>query len=78
MNGKHFDVKDMEREYKRGRVEELKELHNKMCFKHFDSKSMNPERLIESSIIIGLVGFGITIYSIALGIKLCDLQKELK
>ena len=44
MNGKHFDVKDMEREYKRGRVEELKELHNKMCFKHFDSKSMNPER----------------------------------
>lgn len=23
MNGKHFDVKDMEREYKRGRVEEL-------------------------------------------------------
>ena len=36
------------------------------------------ERLIESSIIIGLVGFGITIYSIALGIKLCDLQKELK
>lgn len=34
--------------------------------------------LIESSIIIGLVGFGITIYSIALGIKLCDLQKELK
>ena len=44
MNGKHFDVKDMEREYKRGRVEELQELHNKMCFKHFDSKSMNPER----------------------------------
>lgn len=29
---------------RRGRVEELKELHNKMCFKHFDSKSMNPER----------------------------------
>ncbi len=28
---------------RRGRVEELKELHNKMCFKHFDSKS-NPER----------------------------------
>ena len=27
---------------RRGRVEELKELHNKMCFKHFDSK--NPER----------------------------------
>lgn len=26
MNGKHFDVKDMEREYKRGRVEELKYL----------------------------------------------------
>ena len=28
MNGKHFDVKDMEREYKRGRVEELKELYD--------------------------------------------------
>lgn len=26
MNGEHFDVKDMEREYKRGRVEELKYL----------------------------------------------------
>ena len=26
MNGKHFDVRDMEREYKRGRVEELKYL----------------------------------------------------
>ena len=51
MNGKHFDVKDMEREYKRGRVEELKELHNKMCFKHFDRYSAVKEyvekRLLE-------------------------------
>ena len=34
----------LEQAERRGRVEELKELHNKMCFKHFDSKSMNPER----------------------------------
>lgn len=32
--------------------------------------------LIETAPIIGLIGFGITIYSFMLGIKLCDLQKE--
>ena len=38
MNGNHFDVKDMEREYKRGRVEELTLLLKELVILEDESK----------------------------------------